>query len=286
MLGAFGACEPYLSLDEALEGKSCDAQGRCAAGFVCNDANLCVSPASVQMASGSALPGAGGEGGAASATPPGAAGDAGAAPGGAGAGSVEPMPGGAGGMPGSAGSAGLPDDGSGDGSVGSGAEPGSPDAGCANPVQLFRDLDGDGFGGEPVAEPGCPGGGLVAVGGDCLDVAPSEQPLAFFVNPGQPNFFREGYPSSTSPSGVSFDYDCDGEESADPALAAGVQVPDCSQALVCSTTIFGYRSTDRTGPGENPVCGSINFVYCLPVADGSCSATEVVRSRNDAFPCK
>ena len=167
-----------------------------------------------------------------------------------------------------------------------GPEPGPSDAGCTNPVELFIDRDRDGFGSDALEDRvrDCPRDGYATQGGDCLD-DPLLGNSAAVVNPGQTLFFDRGYPSAASPSGVSFDYNCDGVESPGPAFTSSLEVPDCSLASTpCAGFGIGYRGTQRTGPGENPLCGSVNFAICGDVAGGTCTLNEL-RDPNRPLLC-
>lgn len=266
LVGAFAACEPYLSLDEALEGEGCP----CVAGYVCVN-QVCVADGSILPNEAPPFPlrpnsPDAGEGAA------GAAGAAGEGRAGAGAGDGSTSSGGAGG--GSAGSSALPDAG-----AEPGPAPGPADSGCANPVPLFIDRDGDGFGSDvDEAQPrGCPPvDGFATRGGDCLDVSPALNSSSVLVNPGQTLAFATGYSSPNNPSGVSFDYDCDGVERPGQEFAANVTLPDCNQAVAsCGGLGFGYRPTARNGAGENPLCSSVDILLCTGVAgSATCAPAE------------
>ena len=138
----------------------------------------------------------------------------------------------------------------------------SPDAGdgaidapveaCA-PMTLFLDGDGDGYGGTTTSN-AClapDSGAWVAKGGDCDDSNPT-------VNPGQTAFFAVGY-TPTGKSTVSFDYDCDGQEteSGSPAKASCAVV-----SLSCVGSGYIPASPSRTGAGVDPFCGSAEAVTC------------------------
>jgi hypothetical protein len=290
LLSAFAACEPYLSLDEALTGKACAAaEPRCAAGYVCNGELKCVP--SVEL--NPLLPGNGGAAATVGAGAGNGEADAGADPAGSAGAGAEPQQGSAG----ASGNESTPAGGAGgtagsvSGSAGAGAVPmnaggsegddpppnptGAADAGCV-PQLLFRDLDGDGFGGtspEDIAR-GCPPlAGFATKAGDCHDAEPSIQDPAGDVFPGQTRFFTAPYPA---PSGPSFDYDCSGGEEADESNSEFVPAPaDCEERTTCGLEI-GYRipSDPRTGAGVNPLCGTRDVVVCTGASPG-CSLLQI-----------
>ena len=89
---------------------------------------------------------------------------------------------------------------------------------ACTPIPFFLDGDGDGYGGT-TSTVGCvppDAGTWVTVGGDCDDSNVT-------VNPGQAAYFATGY-VPTGKTSVSFDYDCDGQEteSGAPAKASCV----------------------------------------------------------------
>ncbi len=284
LLAAFASCEPYLSLDEALNGKRCDPGNICPfAGYRCVN-NVCVPDDGTEERQVPALqPGgppsdAGAAGVGNIPASGGSAGASGEQVGEAGAGSV--VSAGAGGMPGGAGSVALPDAG--------GLEPGPVDAGCASPVPLYRDRDRDGFGttgpGDEIE--GCPPqDGFATVAGDCLD-DPLVSNRAAVVNPGQTLAFEVGYPSAANPSEVSFDYDCDGVESPGSQFSAFLSQPNCNQAVGnCGGLGLGYLPTERSGAGENPLCGSIAGVICTGVAGSEVCTASTVSRANQPLLC-
>jgi hypothetical protein len=243
-LAAFGltlaafSCDPELSLEEALNNKRCTSEKppRCADGYVC-DQGICVRPENVHSPDDVRSPEAG---------PPG----------------VDPPPRDAGGAGGSE-------------AIRDGRDTMSsdvPDAADAAPdctIQLFRDRDGDGYGSDAPGDVTfkCPPlEGYVSQGGDCFDAALDAGDLAAKVHPGQFEFFAEGYPRPGQPGEVSFDYDCSRSEEADPNNEYRVAPGDCSGAAppnVCGSFVgMVPSSTDRSGAGINPLCGSTTLRTC------------------------
>jgi hypothetical protein len=121
------------------------------------------------------------------------------------------------------------------------------------PVLYFLDADGDGYGGTSTSTGCAPPttGTWVTTGGDCDDSNAT-------VNPGQTAFFAVGYdlPGTTT---VSFDYNCDGQEteSGSPAKA------DCKEvSLSCVGSGYVEATPVRSGPSVDPFCGSAQAVTC------------------------
>lgn len=127
--------------------------------------------------------------------------------------------------------------------------PQNGDDGCVV-VRYFEDHDGDGWGGT-VTTSACapPDGTWVTKGGDCDDSNPD-------VHPGQAQFFSSGY-VPTGKTEVSFDWDCDGQEteSGSPAHASCVVV-----TLQCVGD--GYLPSTSRGAGTDAYCGSDQTVTC------------------------
>ena len=175
----------------------------------------------------------------------GAAGQGGAAPrGGAGAGSL------AGASHAGSSAAGAPEGGADNG--GAADDAGAGDAGACTASQWFPDGDGDDYGRTTAQVEACvapTAGKWVSHGGDCND----DDALVF---PKEKDFKSTGYAVT---GGVSFDYDCSGQEEPDPtALGAA---PACSSVLACTGS--GFAGTGRTGVGVNPLCGSKTLVTCM-----------------------
>jgi hypothetical protein len=270
-LAAFG-CEPTLSRDAALGGKQCQGpMQRCLDGYTCSLDGICVMRGSVgdptsnsagasnseplpqisdTTSGGSSGTGAGGRSGAGGAT--GAAGSAATGSAGAAvlsepiidAGTTDPTP---------------PD-----------AAP-QLDAGCT-PVPLFRDRDRDGFGSTRQAEQGfgCPTPGWVTVGGDCGDgVATPFNPVDL-AHPGQTGYFFVGF--TANQGGLSFDFNCSGEEEPDDSNVPFEAAPDCALGVACG--ISGFRLEERPGAGVDSRCGSEIVVSCAPVEPCTASNEE------------
>jgi hypothetical protein len=141
------------------------------------------------------------------------------------------------------------------------AGPDAPEEACT-PTLLYRDDDGDGYGGS-VTFTGCSpdAGTWVSVGGDCDDSNAQ-------VHPGQTAYFSTGYVPSGQ-SATSFDYNCDGQETesgSPPKL-------DCQAMNVTTCTGDGYipATPARSGTGVDPYCGSDQSEHCAFVGL-SCTA--------------
>jgi hypothetical protein len=122
---------------------------------------------------------------------------------------------------------------------------------CAREVDCFRDADGDGHGdaAQPRVFGGTCGPGYVRSSDDCADSDAR-------VYPGQSRGFGSGYSAGGR---VSFDFDCDGQESIEGSFPRRSSSPGCSvTALGCKPVGGGYISSIamRGGPGVDPLCGS------------------------------
>jgi hypothetical protein len=129
----------------------------------------------------------------------------------------------------------------------------APDAEACAPIVFFRDGDGDGYGGTTTAK-GCvppDSGAWVTTGGDCDDSNPT-------VSPGQTAYFTQGY-TPTGKSTVSFDYNCDGQES---EAAAPAKAQCGFVGLSCVGSGYLEASPVRSGGGVDPFCGSDQAVTC------------------------
>jgi len=118
---------------------------------------------------------------------------------------------------------------------------------------FFLDGDGDGYGGTTTLLACTPpdAGTWVTKGGDCDD-------SDAIVNPGQTAYFSTGY-MPTGKSTVSFDYNCDGQESeSGNAPKAACQVV----SLACVGSGYIEASPARSGVGVDPFCGSDQSVTC------------------------
>lgn len=226
-----GACDSELAL--ILAGKRCrlDRDPPCLDGFACID-GFCRVPGAVVSE-----PPDSGTGGSTAST------DAGDATGGVGG---TPALGGPGSPGGTGGIIDIPDasvflDGGADGCV---------------PVDLYRDNDNDGYGDTAQHAFGCIRDGWVELFGDCREDRAD-------VNPGQIEFFPEGYPDPGKPDGISFDYDCNNVEEADiNNNPSGPEVP-CQSLLGLDCNGSGYQATARgNANGVNDLCGSEIVINC------------------------
>ncbi len=143
-----------------------------------------------------------------------------------------------------------------------GEEDARVDAGACAPLSYFLDRDGDGYGGTTTVK-ACvpPGSGVwVTSGGDCDDGNAT-------VNPGQSAYFSAGY-VPTGKSSLSFDYNCDGDESESgtPAKASCQLV-----SLSCAGSGYIEASPVRSGSGVDAFCGSTEAVSCA-LSSLSCKA--------------
>jgi hypothetical protein len=164
-----------------------------------------------------------------------------AATGGAGGASGSVAIGGASGAAGVAGVAGT-----------AGAPPDDAGVDACDSVTLFQDGDGDGFGSTTTGT-GCEGTpGWVAEGGDCDDSNSA-------VHPGQTSYFVDGY-TRTGSTELSFDYDCNGNES-----EAGTNAKAYCHLMNLQCIGGGYIPATplRSGPGVDPYCGSDEKLACV-----------------------
>jgi hypothetical protein len=147
---------------------------------------------------------------------------------------------------------------------------------CAHRTPWYADGDADGYGNAAAVVVACArptGGRWVAVAGDCDDHDAR-------VHPGQVSYFGTPY---TSAGAVSFDYDCSGQEDADP-----LQSPAPASCGLLSLTLCGgsgYTPTARTGQNVNPLCGSTSKNTCqAAVAVLLCET--VTETATEPFRCK
>jgi hypothetical protein len=128
--------------------------------------------------------------------------------------------------------------------------------GACSPVAWFPDADGDDFGRSSAQISACAAptsganGKWTSKGGDCNDDDPS-------VFPQQSGYESSGYAVG---AGVSFDYDCSGQEQPDPSQLGAA--PACSGLALLNCAGSGFVNTNRTGPGVNPLCGSKTLLTC------------------------
>jgi hypothetical protein len=103
------------------------------------------------------------------------------------------------------------------------------------------------------------------------------------VHPGQTDFFASSYIPFAGAS-ASFDYDCDGQEIADPAAQ---RAPSCSQItnlVLCGGSGFDPVTPARQGTGVDPYCGSMVIRTCSSPTLLTCDGT-VVTSQDQAYRC-
>jgi hypothetical protein len=84
------------------------------------------------------------------------------------------------------------------------------------------------------------------------------------VNPGQTEFFAEGYPDPGKPDGVSFDYDCNNIEQSG-SNSPSTPAPQCQGLSVVGLACLGsgYQRTARgMADGVNDLCGSEIVIRC------------------------
>jgi hypothetical protein len=123
---------------------------------------------------------------------------------------------------------------------------------------FYRDDDEDGHGKAGTAVTGCspPESGVWAeVGDDCDDGEPD-------VHPGQTEFFGIGYRPGGNASLLSFDFDCDGSETAGPGQDRAPD--DCAGLLTCAGGGYVPNDERTMTPGINAYCGSNVQSFCEP----------------------
>jgi hypothetical protein len=263
------ACNPELSLNDVLRGKSCRAtKPYCVQPYVCNlDTKFCVMPDELPPDAGDSSANA-----ISDRSPAGAEGAPQAV-----STSGDPVAGGEGGA------AGSESDAAGAGGVSAGPAVGDVDAGCK--LTLFRDLDGDGYG-SPTSAPsklGCSEEkGWVLRGDDCFDAEPTSENKAAQVHPEQAMFFATGYPvPGGEPGEVSFDYNCSLDEESDPTNDPNYGAQDCTSQPADCGGLLGIQPTDRSGPGVSNLCGSKIVNICAPQGNRCIVAV----TKNTEFRC-
>ena len=148
-------------------------------------------------------------------------------------------------------------------------------AGCSAATAWYADADGDGFGTAANAMVACvaPSTGWVDNADDCDDHDGR-------VHPKQATYFATPYKAAGNID--SFDYDCSGDESLDPSQHAAPSA--CGLLSIANCAGSGYVPTARTGPGVNPLCGSVQTSTCTPTALLLCQ--NVVATVDDAARCR
>lgn len=159
---------------------------------------------------------------------------------------------------------------------------GPSDIVCTEPLVYYKDEDGDGFGKNAETTSSCTplSGKWSSVGGDCRDDLPAVKPFRAGM-PNPPAYSGTGYPANNQPAGVSFDYDCNGAEDADPTNAYGAD-PDCSGLLNCNGAGYVAANPSRQGPGINPRCGSMTVKRCI----GPLPCTSVLEDTSIPYRCR
>lgn len=164
---------------------------------------------------------------------------------------------------GTAGDGGSAGDGgtAGDGGMSPGGAGQGGTIGCVDPIALYPDKDGDGYGDSAEGKLGCDLElGWATSGGDCDD-GNSE------VFPGQPKYFLSPY---TNIKGhPSYDYNCDDLETGPPGLE---KAPSCSGKNKgnCTKGKPGYLPSKAQGLGLNTLCGSTEVLGCMLDATETC----------------
>ena len=155
-------------------------------------------------------------------------------------------------------------------------------------ITYYKDEDSDGFGKTSESTSACipPSGKWSVLSGDCRDDLPNVKPYSS-ASPDPPQYSGTGYAENNKPQGISFDYDCSGEEQADPTNAYGVE-PDCPNVLNCSGVGYIAVNPARTGAGIDPRCGSTQLKRCQVLfaagAPALCNITIDVTS--EAYRCR
>ena len=114
-------------------------------------------------------------------------------------------------------------------------------------------------------------GSWVPNGGDCNDDNPS-------VFPQENDYQAAGYVVA---AGVSFDWDCSGQEDPDPSQMGAA--PACASLSILNCSGMGFAGTGRTGPGVNPLCGSKTLVKCM---QSGLSCAGVTTTVTDGVRCR
>jgi hypothetical protein len=143
------------------------------------------------------------------------------------------------------------------------------DVTCDAPLSFYRDRDRDGFGSTDNRIMAClapaddDGGTWVTQPGDCRDDLAEVKPFKA-GSPDPPKYSGTGYPDPVRPRGISFDYDCNGDETGDPSNQFGV-APTCPNlgGGNCNGTGYVAASPGRSGTGINPFCGSTTLKSCV-----------------------
>jgi hypothetical protein len=140
------------------------------------------------------------------------------------------------------------------------------DATCAAPTAYYRDRDKDGFGttAERVLACVAPSddGEWSTRPGDCRDDLPNVKPFQA-ATPDPPKYSGVGYADPVRPQGISFDFDCDGSETADPTNMYGAAPPCGALSTNCGQIGYLTANPGRNGVGLNAYCGSTVLQICV-----------------------
>lgn len=151
---------------------------------------------------------------------------------------------------------------SGAGIGGAGVSGSAGSAGCAQPTTWYHDGDSDGHGTSLLSfvvscdKPAdVAGQGTWATNND--DCNDGDQD----VFPGQIKYFGVPYAKAGASGNVSFDYDCDGQETP----TAPIYAPNCSGLALgsCSGTGYVTYTPARSGTGVDSYCGSTHTISCV-----------------------
>lgn len=143
------------------------------------------------------------------------------------------------------------------------------DVTCEAPLSFYRDRDRDGFGSTDTRIMACvapaddDGGAWVTQPGDCRDDLAEVKPFRA-GSPDPPKYSGTGYADPVRPRGISFDYDCNGDETGDPSNQFGA-APTCPNLAGgnCKGTGYVTATPGRFGTGINPYCGSTTLKQCV-----------------------
>jgi hypothetical protein len=140
-------------------------------------------------------------------------------------------------------------------------------AGCDAGIDFYRDRDKDGFGSTSehvlaCSPPPDDTDAWVTAPGDCRDDLPDVKPFKM-GSPDPPMYSGVGYSDPLRPQGISFDFDCNGVETADPTNTYGAAPATCP-ALSTNCGAIGYISAApaRNGTGVDGLCGSTTLRIC------------------------
>jgi hypothetical protein len=138
---------------------------------------------------------------------------------------------------------------------------------CDAPVVFYLDRDGDQFGVTAERLSACvapldDAGTWVTQPGDCRDDLTNVKPLKA-GSPDPPMYSGVGYSDPVRPQGISFDFDCDGFETADPSNSYGVEATCGALSTNCGQIGYVQAGPGRGGPGIHGYCGSTTVKSCM-----------------------